>query len=231
MLGHDYIGTEHLLFGLTGQRTGIAARVLASLGITAEAARQQAEAIRGQGQQAPPGHFQFTPQASKVLQSASRQARELGHNYVGTEHLLLGLIGEGDSAAVQVLNGLGVDPETVRREVIELLLSELLDRIDISSLEWRFSASGHHADAGPDMHDLDRELAQVRRDKEAAIAAQDLQNAVTLGDREMQLLQTQASLWQEWATPQGVLPMSAQVERLRDLLRQRGGTDSQDDVP
>ena len=78
-------------------------------GITVEAARQQVEAISGQGQQAPPGHFQFTPQASKVLESSSRQGPGgLGHNYVGTEHLLLGLIGEGDNAAVQVLNGLGV---------------------------------------------------------------------------------------------------------------------------
>lgn len=108
MLSHDYIGTEHLLLGLTGRCTGVPARALASLGITVEAARQQVEAISGQGQQAPPGHFQFTPQASKVLESSSRQARELGHNYVGTEHLLLGLIGEGDNAAVQVLNGLGV---------------------------------------------------------------------------------------------------------------------------
>jgi hypothetical protein len=219
MLRHDYIGTEHLLLGLTGQRTGVAARALASLGITAEAARQQVEAISGQGQQAPPGHFQFTPQASKVLESSSRQARELGHNYVGTEHLLLGLIGEGDNAAVQVLNGLGVDPETVRREAIELLLSELLDRININSLEWRFSAPGQRVGTGPDMHDLDRELAQVRRDKEAAIAAQNLENAVALGDREMQLLDTQASRWQEWAAPKGVLPLRAQVERLRDLLR------------
>ena len=72
---------------------------------------------------------------------------------------------------------------------------------------------------GPDMHDLDRELAQVRRDKEAAIAAQNLENAVALGDREMQLLDTQASRWQEWAAPKGVLPLRAQVERLRDLLR------------
>jgi hypothetical protein len=229
MLSHDYFGTEHLLLGLAGQRTGVAARALASLGITVEAALQQVEAISGQGQQASPGHFQFTPQASKVLESSSRRARELGHNYVGTEHLLLGLIGEGDNTAVQVLNSFGVDPETVRREVLELLLSDLLDRININSLEWRFSGPGQRVGTGPDMADLDRELARVRRDKEAATAAQDLENAVALAGREMQLLDTQASRWQDWATPPDVLPLSAQVERLRDLLR-RHGIDPQDDV-
>jgi ATP-dependent Clp protease ATP-binding subunit ClpC len=137
MLNHDYIGTEHLLLGLIGEGSGAAARVLASLGITVQVARQQVESISGRGQQAPPGHFRFTPQASKVLGSSSRWSRELGHNYVGTEHILLGLIGEADGAAVQVLNGLGVDPETVRQELIGLLLSELLHRINVNSLQCR----------------------------------------------------------------------------------------------
>jgi ATP-dependent Clp protease ATP-binding subunit ClpC len=114
-LNHDYIGTEHLLLGLIGERRGVAARALASLGITIQAARQQVEAIIGQGQQAPAGPFTFTPQASQVLKLSSRQARELGHNYVGTEHILLGLIREGGGVALQVLNDLGVDPETVRQ--------------------------------------------------------------------------------------------------------------------
>jgi ATP-dependent Clp protease ATP-binding subunit ClpA len=230
MLNHDYIGTEHLLLGLIGERRGVAARALASLGITVQAARQQVEAIIGQGQQAPAGHFTFTPQAGKVLELSSRQGRELGHNYVGTEHILLGLIREGDGVALQVLNDLGVDPETVRQEVIDLLLSDLLDRINVNSLEWRFSALEQRVGTGPDMRDLDREIAQVRRDKESAIEAQDFENAVALRDRETRLLDDQASRQQEWATPNDLPPLNAQVERLRALLRQPS-IDAQDDVP
>jgi ATP-dependent Clp protease ATP-binding subunit ClpA len=222
MLNHDYIGTEHLLLGLVGERAGIAARALASLGITAQAARQQVEAITGQGRRAPTGHFAFTPQAAEVLKLSQRQARELGHNYVDTEHLLLGLAGEDDGVAVQVLHGLGSDPAAVRREVIELMLSELLHRININSLERRFPASGQRAGTGPDLSDLDRGLAQVRRDKESAIEAQDFDNAVALRAREMQLLDEQASRHQQ--------SEAAQVERLRDLLRQNG-TGPPGDVP
>src|SRR5438034_11297528 len=88
ILNHNYIGTEHILLGLIGEGEGVAAKALESLGISLEAVRQQVEEIIGQGQQAPSGHIPFTPRAKKVLELAHREARALGHNYVGTEHIL-----------------------------------------------------------------------------------------------------------------------------------------------
>src|SRR5712675_439518 len=121
MLNHDYIGTEHLLLGLIHEGEGVAARVLESLGISLEAVRQQVEEIIGQGQQAPSGHIPFTPRAKKVLELSLREALQLGHNYIGTEHILLGLIREGDGVAAQVLVKLGADLNRVRQQVIQLL--------------------------------------------------------------------------------------------------------------
>ena len=121
MLNHNYIGTEHLLLGLIGEGEGVAAKALQSLGISLDAVRQQVEEIIGQGQQAPSGHIPFTPRAKKVLELADREARALGHNYVGTEHLLLGLIREGDGVAAQVLVNLGADLNRVRQQVIQLV--------------------------------------------------------------------------------------------------------------
>ncbi len=121
MLGHDHIGTEHILLGLIREGEGVAARALESLGISLEAVRQQVGEITGQGQQAPSGHIPFTPRAKKVLELSLREALQLGHNYIGTEHLLLGLIGEGEGVAAQVLVKLGADPSRVRRQVIQLL--------------------------------------------------------------------------------------------------------------
>ena len=121
MLNHNYIGTEHLLLGLIGEGEGVAAKALESLGISLAAVRQQVEEIIGQGQQAPSGHIPFTPRAKKVLELADREARALGHDYVGTEHILLGLIREGDGVAAQVLVKLGADPNRVRQQVIQLV--------------------------------------------------------------------------------------------------------------
>src|SRR5262252_4759274 len=120
-LNHDYIGTEHILLGLIGEGEGVAAKALESLGISLEAVRQQVEEIIGQGQQAPSGHIPFTPRAKKVLELALREAQQLGHNYIGTEHLLLGLIREGEGVAAQVLVKLGADLNRVRQQVIQLL--------------------------------------------------------------------------------------------------------------
>src|SRR6266545_186327 len=121
MLNHNYIGTEHILLGLIHEGEGVAAKALESLNISLEAVRQQVEEIIGQGQSAPTGHIPFTPRAKKVLELSLREALQLGHNYIGTEHILLGLIREGEGVAAQVLVKLGADLSRVRQQVIQLL--------------------------------------------------------------------------------------------------------------
>ena len=120
MLNHNYIGTEHILLGLIHEGEGVAAKALESLGISLEGVRAQVEEIIGQGQQAPSGHIPFTPRAKKVLELSLREALQLGHNYIGTEHILLGLIREGEGVAAQVLVKLGADLNRVRQQVIQL---------------------------------------------------------------------------------------------------------------
>src|SRR5450756_2288789 len=121
MLNHNYIGTEHILLGLIHEGEGVAAKALESLDISLDAVRQQVQEIIGEGQQAPSGHIPFTPRAKKVLELSLREALQLGHNYIGTEHILLGLIREGEGVAAQVLNKLGADLNRVRQQVIQLL--------------------------------------------------------------------------------------------------------------
>ena len=121
LLNHNYIGTEHILLGLIHEGEGVAAKALESLGISLEAVRAQVEEIIGQGQSAPTGHIPFTPRAKKVLELSLREALQLGHNYIGTEHILLGLIREGEGVAAQVLVKLGADLSRVRQQVIQLL--------------------------------------------------------------------------------------------------------------
>jgi ATP-dependent Clp protease ATP-binding subunit ClpA len=252
LLNHDYIGTEHILLALIHEGTGVAARALESLGITEEAARQQVEEIVGRGQQdMPRGHIPMTPRAKKTLELSLREAIALGSSSIGTEHILLALIREGEvkskNPAIQALNGLGVDATSVRQQVIRRVAAshggaeagirhvtarggkrklppELRDLLD--SFEWRLSVLEQRVGTGPNVRDLDLEIAQIRRDKEAAIDAQDFEHAAVLRDRERQLLGDKAARVQEW----GDLPsLSEEIERLRDLLR-RHGIDPQDGV-
>ena len=121
MLNHSYIGTEHILLGLIREGEGVAAKALESLEIGRAAVRQQVEEIIGQGKQAPPGHIPFTPRAKNVLDLSLREAIQLGDSHIRTEHILLGLIREGDGVAAQVLIKLGADLNKVRQQVIQLL--------------------------------------------------------------------------------------------------------------
>ncbi|CAN7260360.1 ATP-dependent Clp protease ATP-binding subunit [Knoellia sp. LjRoot47] len=121
LLNHNYIGTEHILLGLIHEGEGVASKALESLGISLDAVREQVQEIIGQGQQAPTGHIPFTPRAKKVLELSLREALQLGHNYIGTEHILLGLIREGEGVAAQVLVKLGADLGRVRQQVIQLI--------------------------------------------------------------------------------------------------------------
>jgi ATP-dependent Clp protease ATP-binding subunit ClpA len=246
-LGHEYIGTEHILLGLIRERGGVAAQALESLGVSEEAARQQVEESVGRGQTGPSrGHLPFTPQGKHVLQLSLREAIALGHGHVGTEHILLGLIREDQDVAARVLNGLSVDPNRIRQQVIRLVsarqihqqpgsgraggrrkrkqLSDLRDQLD--SVSWRLSALEQRVGTAPDLAQLDREIAQIRADKESAIDAQDFEHAAVLRSREQRLVDDKAARLQEWAA----LPsLSDEVERLRDLLR-RHGIDPQDGV-
>jgi ATP-dependent Clp protease ATP-binding subunit ClpA len=121
MLNHNYVGTEHILLGLIHEGEGVAAKALESLGISLQTVREKVEEIIGQGQQAPSGHIPFTPRTKKALELSLRESLQLGHNYIGTEHILLGLISEGEGVAAQVLVRLGADLNRVRQEVIQLL--------------------------------------------------------------------------------------------------------------
>jgi ATP-dependent Clp protease ATP-binding subunit ClpC len=121
-LDHGYVGTEHVLLGLTHESIGgLAAGALKSLGIDLETVRQRVEEATGRGEQTPSGHIPFTPGAKKVLELALQESRALGHNYIGTEHILLALIREGDGVAAHVLSDLGADLDGAREQVIRLL--------------------------------------------------------------------------------------------------------------
>ncbi|MFT3887882.1 MAG: ATP-dependent Clp protease ATP-binding subunit [Arachnia sp.] len=121
LLNHNFIGTEHILLGLIHEGEGVAAKALESLGIALEAVREQVEEIIGQGQQVPTGHIPFTPRAKKVLELSLREALQMNHSYIGTEHILLGLIREGEGVAAQVLIKLGADLSRVRSTVLQLI--------------------------------------------------------------------------------------------------------------
>ena len=123
VLNHNYIGTEHILLGLIHEHEGVAAKALESLGTSLESVRGQVEEIIGQGGEEPGGHIPFTPRAKKVLESSPREALQLGHKYIGTEHILLGLLREGEGVAAQVLVKLGADLARVREQVVQLLVA------------------------------------------------------------------------------------------------------------
>src|SRR5258706_8666929 len=120
-LQHNYIGTEHVLLGLLGESGGLAFQVLERFGMSLDSGREEVHAIVGTGKGAVSGHIPFTPRAKKILELALREALQLQHNYIGTEHILLGLIREGEGVAAQVLVKLGADLNRVRQQVIQLL--------------------------------------------------------------------------------------------------------------
>jgi ATP-dependent Clp protease ATP-binding subunit ClpC len=252
------VGTEHLLLGLIQEHEGIALAALSSLGISPEMVRRQVAEItgQGQGQEQPGRHTQYTMRAKKALDLALREALQLGHHHIGTEHILLSLIREGEGPAAQALLELGADLSLVRQQVLLLLseddgeeeplagpaaplpspagggegrlLAELLGRIE--DLDSRLSAVEQRMGTGPDVQDLDQQIAQVRRDKESAVTAEEYETAAALRNAERQLLADKASRQKEWAAAHLDLPALAdklhrlvdEVGRLRGLLRQMG---------
>jgi ATP-dependent Clp protease ATP-binding subunit ClpA len=276
-------GTEHILLGLVQERDGIAAEALESLGITLDAVRQQVDEMTGTAQEAPATtHNQYTMRAKRALDLSLREALQLGHHHIGTEHILLGLLREGEGPAAQVLTELGADLSRVRQQVIGLLgeaegdgghqvrplppprqaapgspapsgytvppgaggsplgqpdpgssaesrmLAEILSRLE--ALDSRLSTVERQMGTGPDVRDLDQQIAATRRDKETASAAEDYEQAAAMRDQERRLQADKAALQQDWSAPQLDLPslaeglhmLSDEVGRLRGLLSQQG---------
>jgi hypothetical protein len=246
MLDHGYIGTEHLLLGLVHLGEGVAAKALESMGIGLEVVRGQVEEIIGRGHHADSGHIPFTPRAKRVLELSLRESSQLGHTYIGTEHILLGLVREGDGVAAQVLVKLGADLDRVRQQVIRELhghveksgplrivragrprVEDILARIDL--MDGRLAAIERWVGMGADVTGPDAALARLRHDKEAAIDSQDFETAAALRDKEKRLLAEQASRDEEWAGAAGrsslaedFARLSAELDRLRGVLRERG---------
>jgi len=166
LLNHNYIGTEHILLGLIHEGEGVAAKALESLGISLEAVRQQVEEIIGQGGSSPSGHIPFTPRAKKVLELSLREALQLGHNYIGTEHILLGLIREGEGVAAQVLVKLGADLSRVRQQVIQLLSGYSGQGRESQGAVSGASSGGEQSQTGSLVLDqFGRNLTQLAREK------------------------------------------------------------------
>jgi ATP-dependent Clp protease ATP-binding subunit ClpA len=242
MLNHNHIGTEHILLGLIHEDKGVAVKTLESLGISLEVVRQQVSEVIGQGQQPPSGHIPFTPQAKRVLELSLRETKELGHSYIGTEHILLGLIREGEGVAAQVLVKLGADLGRARQQVVRLLhgrtgedltgegspLPDALTRA--GSVDRRLAAIERWVGLRPETDDLDQEIARVRQEKEAAIDTQDFEAAALLRAQERQLLAARAGREREWTEAAvGRMPLAqelgrvkAELERLRAVLRAHG---------
>jgi hypothetical protein len=171
-LKHNYIGTEHILLGLLREEEGLAARVLESLDITVKEVRFQIARIVGQGDEVTTGQIPFTPRAKKVLELALREALSLGHNYIGTEHILLGVVRENEGVAARILLDFGADPETIRDEVIRVLSSPGPPRSPTMTPE------------------VDEEVARIREEKDATIEDGDFERAAMLHERERELVAT-----------------------------------------
>jgi ATP-dependent Clp protease ATP-binding subunit ClpA len=228
-LNHNYIGTEHLVLGLLREAEGTGARALESAGITLEAARREVEARVPRGGEQQTGHIPFTPRAKKSLELSLRESLALGQSYIGTGHLVLGLLRKGDGVGIEVLVGLGTDLNAVRTTVIELLeddseqgsvrggternlplrtemregaLRALLDTIDtrLSAIERHVGITRH---VPGKLRAYDREIAEVVEAKEAAVERQDFQRAAALREQEKRLRSDRARVETELAEASG----------------------------
>jgi prophage maintenance system killer protein len=221
LLRHNYVGTEHLLLGLLYEGEGIAAQALGSLGISLEAVRSQVEEIIGRGPTTPTGHIPFTPRAKKVLELSLREALQLGHNYIGTEHLLLGLLREGEGVAAQVLASFHADHARLREQVLRLVTDDCEEPGAPTQLV-RLTLPA-------DLIEAAERLAEVRQQKQAAFDTGDLDRAAALRDQEKQLLADKLRLERQLTAGVDIETVIAEnqrahreIERLRELLRQHG---------
>jgi Clp amino terminal domain, pathogenicity island component len=230
-LHHSYIGTEHLLLGMLREGTGSAARALTSMDVTLDAARQAVEASVGRGKhQQPSGHIPFTPRAKKALELGLRESLQLGQNYIGTGHLLLGLVTQGDDVAIGILGQLHADVTDLRTRAIRILAEDPEQgeagvvrvrparlgttlrlpaevRNLAETIEARLSAIERRLDITRGVPDrlrrLDKQIAAVRRGKDAALDARDFGKAATLRDTERDLLTQRTRILAEMETGEG----------------------------
>jgi ATP-dependent Clp protease ATP-binding subunit ClpA len=244
-LRHDHIGTQHLLLGLLRESAGVAATALTSLGVSLAAARARVADARPA--EPPPsdrtpteGHIPFTPEAKRTLELALRESLQLGHDYIGTEHILLGLIREPACRAAAILSELGADRAAITQRVLELRpagpprprparteprsLAEI--RVKVESVLARLTAVEKFTGMTPELANIDAELGRLRREKEEAIDAQDFRLAEALSDAETDLLvdrERRASEWlQRPSLAAEVAQLRSEVERLRVVLREHG---------
>jgi ClpA/ClpB-like protein/UvrB/UvrC motif-containing protein len=250
MLDHNYIGTEHVLLGLIHEGEGVAAKALRALDVDLDTLRREVEALVGRGQQSESGQIPFTPQAKKVLELALRESVHLGHAYVGTEHLLLGLVREGEGPAAQVLAQRGIELAGLRQEVIRLLhghqaregrrgrrgpwahsggqgvtLEEISHQLRIlaarlTAIEERLGID--ESPARQRLRRIDAEIARILRQKESAIDEQDFERAARLRDEERRLLTDRREAEDEWLA----------AERIQEHgLAREDAVDSTEDQP
>jgi hypothetical protein len=208
-LHHNYIGTEHVLLGLLRDREGVAGRALQVLGISPETVREQILDIIGEGHQEPAGHIPFTPRTKKVLELAVREAVQLGHLYVGTEHILLGLVREGDGVGWHVLSRLGVTVPKVRDQVLEL-----------ASQDRR--AAGHVI-APPGIRDYDTRIELARQAKDTAVDARDFDGAAAARESEKELVAGRDRLIAQWSAGVDVATLGRELDWLRDEVNRLQG--------
>ena len=201
-LHHNYIGTEHVLLGLLRDRDGIAARALHLLGISAEAAREQVKDIIGEGKQETAGHIPLTPRAKRVLELAVREAGQFGHLYVGPEHLLLGLVREGDGVGWHVLHRLGATVPRVRSQVLELVHQDRLRPAEVIT--------------PPGIRDYDNRIELARQAKDAAVDARDLDRAAAARSSEKELLAERERLIARWSAGLDVATLGRELDWLRE---------------
>jgi len=256
MLDHDYIGTEHLLLGLIHEGDGVAAKALRALDVDLDTLRREVEALVGRGQQAQRGHIPFTPQAKKTLELALRESVHLGHDYIGTEHLLLGLVREGEGPAAQVLEQRGIELNAVRQEVIRQLhghqgrggrrrrvvwarsvvtggegvAPEEISR-QLRVLSARLAAIEaklgiEESPARQRLRQVDAEIARVRRQKESAIDEQDFERAATLRDEERTLLGTRRAAEDEWLVAERIQEAGLAPENVADGAEDEPGDEA-----
>jgi Clp amino terminal domain, pathogenicity island component/UvrB/uvrC motif len=187
-LKHNYIGTEHILLGLLREEQGLAARVLESLDVTVEDVRALVARIVGQGDEITTGQIPFTPRAKKVLELSLREAISLGHDYIGTEHILLGLVRENEGVAARILLDFDADVDKVRNEIIHMLSGTPAP------------PRGPYAPKSPPVApDVATEIERVRTEKQEAIEAQEFDRAAELRDRERHLQRAARELERAWS--------------------------------
>ena len=208
-LHHNFIGTEHLLLGLLRDRDGAAGRALHALGVSPEAARQQVLDIIGEGKQEPTGHIPFTPRSKRALELAVREAVRLGHLHVGTEHILLGLVSEGDGVAWHVLDRLGATMPRVRHQVIELVHQDRPRPGQVIT--------------PPGIRDYDVRIELARQAKDEAVDAKDFERAAAARESEKELVAGRDHLIAQWSAGVDVATLGRELDWLRDEVTRLQG--------